>query len=352
MCRIHKIDTSRLIQAASLGVLLFSGCLFSGSMLAAGSVEGEGVAKRIEPEPVAQSGGSYTLVSSSFISGATTMSGGTMSVAGVVGQPVVGSPSGGTYGAQTGIMPTAILAIGNEGDVSPRSLGSGSVDVLDWVQTGRFAVQLDVISSVGEFQRADCAPRSSLGDGAINVSDWVQAGRYSVGLDSATAASGPTQAGSSPVMPTGPADSSEARELRLLPAQTEVGENLIEIPVMLRARGEENALTFSISYDSEGLQYIATVPGSDTAVGAEILVNDRGADAGRLGFGLRLAVGASIIPGDREILRLRFRRLAGGEALPSLTNSPVASGLAGRDASPLLMRLFIPERRIPIAGLD
>jgi len=53
---------------------------------------------------------------------------------------------------------------------------------------------LDVPTNGSEFQRADCAPRSTLGDGAITIADWVQVGRYMTGLDPLTPAGGPTSA--------------------------------------------------------------------------------------------------------------------------------------------------------------
>ena len=84
---------------------------------------------------------------------------------------------------------------GFEGDVSPRPFGSGAVTILDWVQVGRFAAGLDV-PSPSEFQRVDCAPRTSngslvLGGGTISIADWVQAGRYAAGLDPLTPEGGP-----------------------------------------------------------------------------------------------------------------------------------------------------------------
>ncbi len=79
-----------------------------------------------------------------------------------------------------------------EGDVSPPPNGDEALNISDWIQEGRFVAGLDTITNASEFERADCAPRSTLGDGEITVADWVQVGRYAVGLDPLTAASGPT----------------------------------------------------------------------------------------------------------------------------------------------------------------
>ena len=73
-----------------------------------------------------------------------------------------------------------------EGDVSPRPNGDGLLTVSDWVLEGRYVARLDYPTNAGEFQRADCAPRSLGGDGLLTVSDWVQVGRYSAGLDPMT----------------------------------------------------------------------------------------------------------------------------------------------------------------------
>lgn len=68
--------------------------------------------------------------------------------------------------------------------------GGDRLRLVDYVKIGRFAAGLDVPGN-GEFQMADCAPRSTLGDGRISLSDWVQAGRYVAGLDPLTPVGGP-----------------------------------------------------------------------------------------------------------------------------------------------------------------
>jgi len=68
--------------------------------------------------------------------------------------------------------------------------GANRVSLTDYVKIGRFAAGLDVPTSA-EFQKADCAPRSTSGDGRISLADWVQAGRYAAGLDPLTPVGGP-----------------------------------------------------------------------------------------------------------------------------------------------------------------
>lgn len=82
---------------------------------------------------------------------------------------------------------------GYEADVTPLPRGNGLVTVTDWVKVGRYSAGLDVATNRLQFQRADCAPRSSLGNGALTISDWVQAGRYAAGLDPLMPAGGRTR---------------------------------------------------------------------------------------------------------------------------------------------------------------
>ena len=85
----------------------------------------------------------------------------------------------------------SVSALVLEGDVASRTNGDETLRANDWFQEGRFVAGLDTIASPGEFQRADCAPRSTLGDGYITVADWVQVGRYVVGLDPVTLGEAP-----------------------------------------------------------------------------------------------------------------------------------------------------------------
>src|SRR5262249_62268657 len=93
----------------------------------------------------------------------------------------------------------AVLIIpGFEADVSPRTLGNGSVTVADWSQVGNFVAGFAVPADGSEFQRADCAPESTLGDGRLSIADWVMAGRYAAGLAAPIAAGGPAEPPPSP----------------------------------------------------------------------------------------------------------------------------------------------------------
>jgi hypothetical protein len=83
---------------------------------------------------------------------------------------------------------TITLASGFEADMN----GNGAVSITDWVKVGRIVAGLDVVANGSDFQKADCAGRTTLGNGVLSISDWVQAGRYAAGLDPLTPAGGPT----------------------------------------------------------------------------------------------------------------------------------------------------------------
>ncbi|HKZ80263.1 MAG TPA: IPT/TIG domain-containing protein, partial [Pyrinomonadaceae bacterium] len=164
----------------------------------------------------------------------------------------------------TGYTPgTVTLTLGYEADVAPRPNGSnnGTVSIADWVQSGRFSSGLDVANLGSEFQRADCAPKSSLGNGSITISDWVQAGRYASGLDAVVAAGGPT----GPATPTENSKSSTSTiesaalpstTVRLMGADVATGEQR-QVSIEIDTEGNENALGFSLMFDPEKLSFIS-----------------------------------------------------------------------------------------------
>jgi hypothetical protein len=224
-----------------------------------------------------------------------------------------------------------IQAAGFEGDLAPRPNGDKVVSVTDWVLAGRYAARLDYPTDGAEFQRADCAPRSTLGDGAITVSDWVQVGRYAAGLDSLTAAGGPT----SERTPGGNVTE------KGLPARTPKGDPpgsrllavsdtmLIQgstgtVSVQLESQGDENAVGFSLSFDPVAVNYVSAGLGNG-GNGATLIVNASQASSGRLGLVLALGTGNSFATGTRELAKVTFRATAPdqGKYSVALTNQPV-----------------------------
>jgi hypothetical protein len=180
------------------------------------------------------------------------------------------------------------ISIGYEGDVAPRPNGDGKVTIIDWVQEGRFVAGVDTVNNGSEFQRADCAPRSTLGDGRITITDWVQAGRYAAGLDPLTASGGPTSPSTQIVIAkmAQPRDSTNARVVSfesgaITPGQTNA------VTVQLEAQGNENALGFSLQFDSTNLTFDGVRAGS-SLTGGTLIMNTNQVATGQLGIALGL----------------------------------------------------------------
>lgn len=211
---------------------------------------------------------------------------------------------------------TVTISRGIEADVTPAPDGNGSVTVTDYVKVGRFAAGLDTPTVGGEFQRADCAPRSTLGNGAITVSDYVQAGRYAAGLDELVPAGGPTA----------PINLLPELEKNLAMADKPVAQNAGQpvtinlrqdalltagvLAIELSSQGTENAMAFSLSFDPNVWRLVAAVNGRD-ARGATLLVNEAETAEGRIGFLLALPTGAKLSAGQRQLALVRFARIAG-----------------------------------------
>jgi hypothetical protein len=103
--------------------------------------------------------------------------------------PILREISDATANALTGGYQVGNITVpsGFEGDMN----GNGVVSITDWVKVGRMVAGLDQVAPGIEFQKADCAGRTTLGNGVLSISDWVQAGRYAAGLDPLTPAGGP-----------------------------------------------------------------------------------------------------------------------------------------------------------------
>jgi hypothetical protein len=240
---------------------------------------------------------------------------------------------------------TVTIILGYEADVAPRPNGNGTVSTTDWVQVGRFAAGLDTAAPGSEFQRADCAPRSSLGNGAISTTDWVQAGRYAAGLDPLTPAGGPTAAASS-VAPGiavhtftagGPGSPGSPRRVAL--RTLDLGDE-VEITVTLDATGDENALGISLAFDPQAAGLVGALPGRD-AGGALLNLNVTDALTGRIGFAVALPAGRALDGAGAEVVVLRFTRASFDAAkllrVDIVEDGPVAAELVsiGAELLPL-----------------
>ncbi|MFN0086161.1 MAG: IPT/TIG domain-containing protein [Blastocatellia bacterium] len=203
-----------------------------------------------------------------------------------------------------------IVVPGVEADVSPRPLGSGDgvVTIADWTQVGRFVSGIDTPADGSEFQRADCAPKPSLGDGRLTIADWVMAGRYAAGLESIAAAGGPAAA----IPPSFAFEKSMAenepdqqgRNVRVVPAIFNRGQ-ANDAFVELNAQGNENAVGFSINFDTTQMTFTGASLGANAA-GSILNINTNQIAQGRVGIGLALPSGQIFPAGVRQILKLSF----------------------------------------------
>jgi hypothetical protein len=198
-----------------------------------------------------------------------------------------------------------------EGDASPVPDGDNNLDLSDLVQVGRFVAGLDTITNGGEFQRVDCAPRSTLGDGEIKVTDWVQAGRYAAGADPLTIAGGPTGPSSPIAAPAGMGFKSNlgpSRQLSIADG-TSIKGLPITLPVNLQAQGDENALGFSLNFDPAVVRYSSAIKGS-SAGSTTFIVNTNQVAVGKLGIALALPVGSHFAAGTKEVAKVIFMPVA------------------------------------------
>jgi hypothetical protein len=208
------------------------------------------------------------------------------------------------------------------------------VATIDWVQMGRFVARLDAISSPNEFQRADCAPRATRGNGKLSASDWVQAGRYAVGLDPLTVLGGPTEEDSGDEGGFVAATAS-GRQLCLVNSSIARGQTNT-VPVTLECQGNENAASFSVTFDTAKLAFVSATPGAGSA-GGLLNLNTSEAAQGRVGVALAAQPGATFSAGRRELLQLSFRALATASNTTTLGfgNVPVPREVSDAAANPL-----------------
>jgi hypothetical protein len=78
------------------------------------------------------------------------------------------------------------------------------------------------------------------------------------------------------------------------------------VPVQLLATGNENALGFSLNFDSSLLAFTDVALGADVPAGSSLIVNSNLADSGKVGVAVALAAGASFNAGTQEVIVVRF----------------------------------------------
>ncbi len=202
------------------------------------------------------------------------------------------------------------ISRGYEADVAPRSKPDGKCTIADWSQVGRLVAGLDVVVKGSEFQRTDCAPRTSLGNGQLTVADWTQAGRYVAGLDPLTLAGGLMEPASAKPVVSDVADMAAGTSIvRVVSTNLRRGEKGV-LRIELDAQGSENALGFSLLYDPTVLRFEQAVKGS-AATDVLLLVNANRSADGYVGIALALPSGQTFNPGVQTVLEVSFTVIGG-----------------------------------------
>jgi len=240
-------------------------------------------------------------------------------------------PGGGTSNPLT-----LTVSGGFEADVSPRPNGTnnGTITIADWTQLGRFSAGLDVVTTGNEYQRADCAPRATLGDGRITLTDWVQAGRYATALDPVTGAGGPIAPATSLEQTSDGLEKLEVgswklgfggwelgdgrwslanRQQPITSHQTRiyaVAQSPNSIAIFCEGSGIENAIGFSLRFDSDRWEFLSSSIGGGTKNSA-LLINTNQASAGLVGVALALPPNQKLAAKNKQIAVLTFRNRLG-----------------------------------------
>jgi hypothetical protein len=116
------------------------------------------------------------------------------------------------------------------------------------------------------------------------------------------------------------------------------GGGLVNVPVELLAQGNENALGFSLNFDTSLLAFTSVTLSPGAPAGATLIVNSNQAASGRLGLGLALAAGNSFPAGTQAVVGVRFSvAVLASSATTSITfgDSPTARQVSDQHAAGL-----------------
>ncbi|HEV7926959.1 MAG TPA: immunoglobulin domain-containing protein [Verrucomicrobiae bacterium] len=229
-----------------------------------------------------------------------------------------------------GAVVVPVTALG--GDVSPRPNGNEVLNIEDWVQEGLFVAGVQTPANGSEFQRADCAPRDTQGDGQLTVADWVQVGRYAVGLDPLTAAGGPTNPIPDMPFPGHPVKTDDSSTVMLVPLSQGTLTN--SVAVNLVAQGNENALSFSVTFDPSLVRFTKANLGISAPSGTALVQNTNLAASGTVGFLVGLVPPATFTAGTQQVIQMQFASVAySNNAALAFGNSPIQQGVADANAN-------------------
>ena len=206
------------------------------------------------------------------------------------------------------------------------------------MQIGRFVAGLSDVSNACELAHADCSPKPC-GNGVLTITDWVQAGRYAAGLDPLVLMTDcpPPALAAGPNSKSKPQNLDVPRKLYFTNATMARGTTNC-LSVMLASQGDENALGFSIHFDTNLITYVRNTRGAD-ALGATLFqVNTLDLAQGLIGVTIGLNQDESFPAGARTLVNLCFRAKAGSNTVTTpLTfgDSPVALEVSDPNANAL-----------------
>jgi hypothetical protein len=193
---------------------------------------------------------------------------------------------------------------------------------------------LDDAAPGTEFQRVDCAPLETAGNGLLTVSDWVQAGRFTVNLDPLAVLGGPDKPSTNGPSRRNPAPALETDRSISFSAGELIKGKTNEILVQFNALGDENALAFSVSFNPAELRFVDGSAGS-SAASATWNLNTRQASAGRVGIAMAMTAGNRFAKTSGPIARLRFVATGTGGSSVGFIDGPVIREVANAAAKTL-----------------
>ncbi len=228
-----------------------------------------------------------------------------------------------------------------EADVASRPSGNGFVDLADVMQIRQFSVGSGLPYQSNEFQRTDCAPRSTSGDGFVDSDDIQQAIRYAAGNDGFQNPGGPSSA--PPLFITSSSKAilqlpgkgllktingpTAAPAIRIGSQTTSSGQQVI-VPVLVDTAGNEAGYTFSVSYDNTALSNPVVTIGNS---GGDVVSNV--ATAGQIGISVtNFAEGTIAVGTVKTLVNITFTT-SGAPGTTTTTPVTLSDTLAKRKAS-------------------
>ena len=223
------------------------------------------------------------------------------------------------------VVTSGSACLGYKGDVTGTN---GRVTQADWVLVGRFYAQLSEPTNECQRSLADCGRKVTggvtnwCGDGNMGLADWVQAGRYAAVLDDWIPMADCPPPSFAPAGLRPAADFQPAAALRTMIVTNvaiEQGQTGC-VRILLDAFGDENAMGFSIAYDTNRLTLVSVGRGADAA-GTIINTNIR--TRGFVGVGMTLPSGEVFPAALLQLVEICFTASTGTNAVSTPIRFPI-----------------------------